>query len=110
MSVLRIPVRVMKTLTALTVTVLSVVLVNKDSLETGQLVKVHFSKLPSHYIFLALRFGYKYCNNDDHPFIVCHQISTSVPQIPLRVMKTLFVPTPTVLTVVTVSRDSLEME
>lgn len=59
MSVLPIPVRVMKTLTAPTVTVPTVVLVNKDSLETGQLVKVRFSKLPSQYIFLAFPFVFK---------------------------------------------------
>jgi len=40
MSVLRNPVRVMKTLTAPTVTVLTAVLVNRDSLEMVQSVKV----------------------------------------------------------------------
>ena len=41
MSVQRIPVRVMTALIAPTVTVLTAVLVNKDSLEMEQFVKVH---------------------------------------------------------------------
>ena len=40
MNVLRNPVRVMKTLTAPTVTVLTTVLANRDSLEMEQFVKV----------------------------------------------------------------------
>ncbi len=40
MSVLPIPVRVTRTLIAPTVTVLIAVLVNKDSMEMGKLVKV----------------------------------------------------------------------
>ena len=39
-SVLRIPIRVMKTLIVTTVMVLTAVLVNRDSLETEKLVKV----------------------------------------------------------------------
>ena len=42
MSVLRIPVRVPKTLIAPTVTVLTAVLVNKDSMEMVQFVKVWY--------------------------------------------------------------------
>ena len=44
-----------------------------------------------------------------HPF-VSHQISTSVLRIPVLVMKTPIASTTTVLTAVTVSKDSLEME
>ena len=46
MSVLRIPVRVMKTLTVPTVTVLTAVLVNKDSAETEKRVKVLYFYVP----------------------------------------------------------------
>ena len=45
MSVLLIPVRVTKTLIAPTVTVLTAVLVNKDSLEMVHLAKVHKTKM-----------------------------------------------------------------
>ena len=50
MSVLRIPVRVMKTLNAPTVTVLTAVLVNKDSLETVQLVMVSEKVVATNYL------------------------------------------------------------
>ena len=53
MSVLRIPVRVMKTLIVRTVTVLTGVLVNRDSLEMAQLVMVGV-KFVSYPVFMSL--------------------------------------------------------
>ena len=50
MSVLQIPVRVMKTLNAPTVTVLTAVLVNKDSLEMVQLVMVSENVLSTNHL------------------------------------------------------------
>ena len=55
MSVLQTPVRVMKTLIAPTVTVLTAVRVNKDSLAMGQLVKVRQNITKTQSFYSGLR-------------------------------------------------------
>ena len=57
MSVLRIPVRVTRTLIAPTLTVLTAVLVNKDLMEMDSLVKVlRCENVLEHYQFQAEKF------------------------------------------------------
>ena len=80
--------------------VLTAVLVNKVSMEMEHLVKVcesPFFENNSRILQTDLLY----------PFL---QILMSVLRIPVRVMKTLIVPTVTVLTAVLVTKDLLEME
>ena len=110
MSVLRIPVRVAKTLIAPTVTVLTAVLVNKDSLKTEQIVKVER-------LFCLRRSQLEVANklsfaNETKTYFCSSEIqmSMNVLRIPVRVMKTLIVPIVMVLRVVLVNKDLLELE
>ena len=100
MSAPLIPVLVMRMLIAPTLTVLLAVHVNKDSLEMGHFVKVCKN---SDTLYFTSVFVIKLKS------VVFFQISMSAPLILVFVMKTLIVPTATVLTVVHVNKDSLEM-
>ena len=110
MSAQPIPVHVMRTLIVLTLTVLTSVLVNKDSLEMEQLAKVCQNVPITHFAMHALQRKLNVEIEITQLFIISlNQMSMSVPRIRVLVTRTLIVPTAAVLIAVLVNKDSLEM-
>ena len=110
MSAQPIPVHVMRTLIVLTLTVLTSVLVNKDSLEMEQLAKVCQNVPITHFAMHALQRKLNVEIKITQLFIISlNQMSMSVPRIRVLVTRTLIVPTVTVFIVALVNKDSLEM-
>ena len=104
------PVRVTRTLIALTVMVLTPALVNKDSLEMEEVVQVCQNTPITHFTMHALqRKLYVEIEITQQFIISLKQMWMSVPRIRDLVTRTLIVPTATVLTAVLVNKDSLEM-
>ena len=110
MSAQPIPVRVMRTLIVLTLTVLTSALVNKDSLEMEQLAKVCQNVPITHFNMHALQRKLDVEIDITRLFIISlNQMSMSVPRIRVLVTRTLIVPTVTVFTAALANKDSLEM-
>ena len=110
MSAQPIPVHVMRTLIVLTLTVLTSVLVNKDSLEMEQLAKVCQNVPITHFAMHALQRKLNVEIEITQLFIISlNQMSMSVPRIRVLVTRTLIVPTPKVLTPVAANKDLMEM-
>ena len=109
-SALLNPVRVTRRLIVLTVVVLTLALVNKDSLEMEQLAKVCHNVSITHFTMHALQ--RKLCGEIEitQLFIISlKQISMSVPRIRVLATRTLIVPIVTVFIAALVNKDSLEM-
>ena len=110
MSAQPIPVHVMRTLIVLTLTVLTSVLVNKDSLEMEQLAKVCQNVPITHFAMHALQRKLNVEIEITQLFIISlNQMSMSVPRIRVLVTRTLIVPTVTAFIAALVNKDSLEM-
>ena len=104
MSVLRIPVRAIETLTVSIVMVLIAVLVNRDLLEMAKCVKVSKGVLTGHPLRLLMRYGLHF-TTDFKPYLISFSLDVDECSAESsRVIKTLIVLTVTVLTAVLVNK------